>query len=236
MCNSFQMLFHDNSRSIQKDTTSIPGLKEGEILVKNRYVTLCGSDIHTYTGKRKEPSPIVLGHEIVGEIVELGSNIPFYDLKGTILNIGDIVTWTIFSVCGDDEFVRDGIPQKSKKLFKYGHVQFSENSSYNGGLATHCILREGTAILKLPASIPLKLAPVINCAGATVMACFRIIENITHKNVLIIGAGVLGLIAAAVAKKSGANSVTLMDVDKKRLKQAKAFGANFICNIQEEKS
>ena len=236
MCNSFQMLFNDVSHSIQKDITRIPELKDGEILVKNKYVTLCGSDIHTYTGKRKEPSPIVLGHEIVGEIVALGSNIAFHDLEGTILKIGDIVTWTIFSTCEDDEFVRDGIPQKSKKLFKYGHVQFSESNSYNGGLATHCVLREGTAILKLPASIPLKLAPIINCAGATVMACFRIIENIKHKNVLIIGAGVLGLIAAAVAKKSGAATVTLMDVDKKRLEQAKVFGADFTCNIKEEKT
>ncbi|WP_175623405.1 zinc-binding dehydrogenase [Chryseobacterium schmidteae] len=234
MCKPFQMLFNDEQKIIYKNTADLPQLQSGEILVKNKYTTLCGSDIHTYTGKRKEPSPIILGHEIVGEIVELGSAVPFYDLKGNVLNIGDLVTWTIFAVQNEDEFSAENIPQKSAQLFKYGHVKCTEINTYNGGMATHCLLREGTGILKIPSTIPLKLAPIINCAVATVMAGFRIADSVSQKNVLIIGAGVLGLVASAFAKISGAATITLMDIDNQRLEYSKKFGVDFIYNSLNE--
>lgn len=87
MCKSCVMLFDENNGSILPKYTSLPELQKGEILVKNKYTTLCGSDLHTFTGRRKEPSPIVLGHEIVGEIMELANNESLYDLNGNILKL-----------------------------------------------------------------------------------------------------------------------------------------------------
>lgn len=230
MCNSCVMLFNEKNGSIVPEYTALPELKKGEILVKNKYTTLCGSDLHTFTGRRKEPSPIVLGHEIVGEIIELAQNEPLYDLNGNILKIGDLITWTIFAATDTDEFVDDKMPQKSASLFKYGHVQFTENEKFNGGLGTHCVLKIGTGILKVPSSVDEKFAPIINCAGATVMAAHRLIDQIENKNVLILGAGVLGLIAAAVAKEKKASSVTVLDIDDRRLEKSKSFGADYIYN------
>jgi len=230
MCSSCVMLFNDKDSSILAEYTALPELLQGEILVKNKYATLCGSDLHTYTGRRKEPSPIVLGHEIVGEIIEFSSNEPFYDLSGDILKLGDIITWTIFAATETDEYVKDQMPQKSTSLFKYGHVQFTENEKFNGGLGTHCILKKGTGILKLPSTVNEKFAPIINCAGATAMAAFRLIDQIENKNVLILGAGVLGLIASSIAKKKKASSVTILDIDQRRLENSKFFGADYIFN------
>lgn len=230
MCTPCVMLFKDKDRSILPEHTTLPQLLEGEILVKNKYTTLCGSDIHTYTGRRKEPSPIVLGHEIVGEIIEFSSSKPFYDLNGDILKPGDLITWTIFAATESDEYVKDQMPQKSASLFKYGHVRFTEKEKFNGGLATHCILKKGTGILKLPPIIDEKFAPIINCAGATAMAAFRIIDQIENKNVLILGAGVLGLIASSIAKKKNVSSVTMLDIDEGRLAKSKSFGADYFYN------
>ena len=230
MCNSFQMLFDDQEQTIYKQVADLPALEAQEILVKIKYTTLCGSDIHTYTGKRKEPSPIILGHEIVGEITALANDEPMVDLKGEALAIGDLITWTIFAATEEDEYYNQGIPQKSKDLFKYGHVKCTTSNVYNGGLATHCILRKGTGILKVPATVTPTLAPIINCAGATVMSAFRIIDDIKGKNVLICGAGVLGLLSAAVAKTLEVASITLMDINDQRLEMAKSFGADFTYN------
>ncbi|MEN2487162.1 zinc-binding dehydrogenase [Flavobacterium sp. B11] len=232
MCNSCVMLFDDRERSILPEFTALPELKKGEILVKNKYATLCGSDLHTFTGRRKEPSPIVLGHEIVGEIIEMAPNEPFYDLNGNVLKLGDIITWTIFAAPNEDEFVKDKMPQKSASLFKYGHVKFTEEEKFNGGLGTHCVLKKGTGILKLPSSINQKFAPIINCAGATAMAAFRLIDTIENKNVLILGAGVLGLIAASIVDQKKAASITVLDIDDERLIKSKDFGAKYIYNAQ----
>lgn len=228
MCNSCVMLFNEKKGSILPEYTALPELQKGEVLVKNKYTTLCGSDLHTFTGRRKEPSPIVLGHEIVGEIIEFSSNEPLYDLNGNILKLGDLITWTIFAATNTDEFVNDKMPQKSASLFKYGHVQFTEKEKFNGGLGTHCILKNGTGILKVPSSVNEKFAPLINCAGATAMAAHRLIDQIENKNVLILGAGVLGLIASAIAKEKKAFSVTVLDIDDKRLEKSKSFGADHI--------
>lgn len=230
MCNSCVMLFNEKNGSILPEYTSLPALQKGEILVQNKYTTLCGSDLHTFTGRRKEPSPIVLGHEIVGEIMELASNEPLYDLNGHLLKIGDLITWTIFAATETDEFVNDKMPQKSASLFKYGHVQFTQEEKFNGGLATHCVLKKGTGILKVPSSVDEKFAPIINCAGATAMAAHRLIDQIENKNVLILGAGVLGLIAAAIAKEKQASSVTVLDIDQSRLNKSKSFGVDHIYN------
>ncbi|KIO51797.1 hypothetical protein IW18_16195 [Flavobacterium hibernum] len=230
MCSSCVMLFNEKNGSILPEYTALPSLQKGEILVKNKYTTLCGSDLHTFAGRRKEPSPIVLGHEIVGEILEMAQSEPFYDLNGNILKVGDLITWTIFAATDSDEFVKDKMPQKSASLFKYGHVQFTDKEKFNGGLGTHCILKIGTGILKLPTSIDEKFAPIINCAGATAMAAHRLIDQIEGKNVLILGAGVLGLIASTIAKQKKASSVTMLDIDDVRLENSKFFGADYVYN------
>lgn len=229
------MLFDDQKRIIYKETAQIPSLNKGEIVVKIKYTTLCGSDIHTFTGKRTEPSPIVLGHEIVGEICGFADNSAPYDLKGEKLQKGDLITWTIFAATQEDEFFKQAMPQKSKDLFKYGHVKYTKENTYNGGLATHCILRSGTGILKVPAAVPPALATLINCAGATVMAAFRLTGSVENKNIAIFGAGVLGLLAAAAAKTQNAASITLIDIDAERLELAKEFGADFIYNSKNPK-
>jgi len=230
MCNGHQVLFNDSNQSFYTEECTVPNLLVGEVLVKIMYTSLCGSDIHTYTGKRKEPSPIILGHEIVGEIISFGTAAVHFDLNGQLIQKGDRITWSIFAASYNDEFVQQQMPQKSKNLFKYGHVQYTNDSNFNGGLATHCILRKGTGIVKLPLNINPKVATIINCAGATVMSAFRIVDAIEGKNVAIFGAGTLGLLAAAVAKCKGAATVTILDIDDARLALSKKFGADFTVN------
>jgi D-arabinose 1-dehydrogenase-like Zn-dependent alcohol dehydrogenase len=77
----------------------LPVVGENCLLVKITCCTICGSDLHTWLGKRKSPLPIILGHEIVGEIIELGTGVS-RDSGGRPLKLGDRITWTIMDNCG----------------------------------------------------------------------------------------------------------------------------------------
>jgi alcohol dehydrogenase len=77
-----------------------PALGPGEALVRVRLCTLCGSDLHTFFGRRTEPTPAVLGHEMVGEVEELGPGEALVDLDGESLRIGDRVVWSVAISCG----------------------------------------------------------------------------------------------------------------------------------------
>ena len=72
------IIFNKSGIPMNSEVYEVPTLKEGEILIKNEYTTLCRSDISTYLEHRIEKSPTILGHEIEGRIVALGENIESY--------------------------------------------------------------------------------------------------------------------------------------------------------------
>jgi alcohol dehydrogenase len=204
----------------------LPVIKEKEILVKNIYTTICGSDVHTYCGRRQEPEQVVLGHEIVGDILQIGSGHSGIDLRGEELRVGDRVVWCIFSVPEGNEAPREDIPQKSSNLFKYGHALANEQDVFNGGLADYCVLRNYTAIIKIDKNIPVQVAATISCAHATIAGALRVAGNIQGKRVLIMGAGMLGLSCSAMCKEAGAAAVEIVDIDERRATLSYQFGAD----------
>ena len=74
-------------------------VNKGCILVKITCCTICGSDVHSWIGRRTAPTPIILGHEIVGTIAELEEGFT-HDSGDRKLNVGDRITWTIMDKCG----------------------------------------------------------------------------------------------------------------------------------------
>jgi alcohol dehydrogenase len=226
--NARAAIFHQSNTPLKTIEIPIPPLKSGEILVKNTCTTLCRSDLNTYVGKRQEKTPTILGHEVVGRIAEMDQYMPCFDIRNNRLETGDLVTWGIFSSCPDCEMAHRGIPQKAAELFKYGHEQLSETNTLNGGLSEYTILRVNTPIVKLNENIPVKIAAIINCAVATVSGAMRLAGDLQHKNILVSGTGMLGLVACAMAKTSGAQQVIAVDIDDARLEMAQKFGAD-IC-------
>jgi alcohol dehydrogenase len=196
----------------------VPRPQAGELLVEIICCTLCGSDLHTYQGRRSSPRPTILGHEIVGRVLQLGDQ-----YSGTIER-GERVTWSLCSSCGECFYCRQGIPQKCVQLFKYGH-QALDQGPLSGGLASHCILRPGTAVYRVPESLRDEEACPANCATATVMAALRAAGCVQGRHVLVFGAGMLGLTAAAAARVAGAVSVIVTDPDRRRVQLAEQFGA-----------
>jgi len=143
-----------------------------------------------------------------------------------LLHPGDLLTWCVYAYDDKSEMAKKGIPQKSEGLYKYGHHQFNSEDGLNGGFATHCILKKGTAIFKLPRSLSHRQAAPINCTHATMAGAIRLTGYLKNKNVLITGTGMLGLSACAMAREGGAKRVIAMDINKDRLEFARRFGAD----------
>lgn len=194
--------------------------------------TICGSDLHTVSGRRTEPTPLILGHEIVGEIVALGKGLE-RDGFGNKLQIGDRVSWSIMAFCGRCFYCMRDLPQKCVDLRKYGHTCCNEWPSLTGGYAEYIYLLPGTAIFKVPDNLPDEIATPANCALATVVNGAETIGLSQGETVLIQGAGLLGLNLIALAAEAGAKSIAVTDINQKRLDLALRFGADLCLNVKD---
>ncbi|XP_072051199.1 L-threonine 3-dehydrogenase-like [Amphiura filiformis] len=203
------------------ETITIPALKPGQVLARIRLATICGSDLHTITGKRREPTPSILGHEAVAEVIRHERG-PEFECKP-----GDRITFSIADSCDECQRCRHGLPQKCVKLFKYGHSRLETGSGLAGCYATHIILQPGTSVVQIPDTITDKMAASINCALATMVnAVYSIThEHVENKVALVQGAGLLGIFGCTLLHEAGYEKVYCADVNVDKLKLISRFGA-----------
>jgi len=192
----------------------LPPLAHGEVLVEISAAAICGSDLHTVTGRRPAHVPIVLGHEILGRVVDVAGDITCHD--GEPLVPGDRVTWTIMVSCQSCFFCNSGLPQKCLSLIKYGHAD-STLPGPLGGFATHCRLLPGTAIFRVPDTLADAEAVPANCCTATSIAAFEACGDAPLGNLLILGAGALGVTLSEIAFAKHVGTVFLCDSNTDRL-------------------
>jgi len=221
-------------RELEFQEFPVPAVAPGCILVRVTCCTICGSDLHTWLGRRPSPTPIILGHEIVGQIVELGDGV-IHDSGNRPLGIGDRITWTIMDACGKCFYCREqGLPMKCLHLRKYGHDSCESPPHFVGGFGEYCYLTPGTCVVKVPAALPDRVVAPANCALATVVAAWEAARLTAGENVLILGAGALGLYAAALAAHAGCREVLVTDALGHRLAIAPCFGATDTLLEREE--
>ncbi|MBO0718551.1 MAG: zinc-binding dehydrogenase, partial [Rhizobiales bacterium] len=206
-------------------------VQRGEVLVRVSMSTICRSDIHSYEGRRPNPCPGILGHEIIGVIEEIGEDIE-RDMRGEALKIGDRITWSEYFFDGQCYYreVHD-MPQKCQGLRKYGHDLAAEDPHFLGGFAEYCYILPGTWILKLPPDLSDEEATPLNCGVATMAAVTEAAAIGLGDTVVIQGLGLLGLYGAAMAKARGARYVIGLDAVQDRLDIAQNFGVDHAIDI-----
>lgn len=200
--------------------------RPGEVLVKVRMCTICRSDVHSYLGHRPNPTPGVLGHEIIGTIVELGAGVT-HDMRGDPLRTGDRITWSEYFIPGDSyqTEVLD-LPQKSPGVDKYGHMAVTTEPHHHGGFGQYCYILPKSWILRLPDVLTDEEATPVNCGVATVICVTERAEIRMGATVVVQGLGLLGLYAAAIAKARGARRVIGIDTVAAR----RVLGGRFGCD------
>lgn len=196
-----------------------PKIGINDVLIKVLKTGICGTDVHIYNWDAWAQStikvPTVLGHEIVGEIVEVGSNVnDFY--------VGDVVSVEGHLVCGRCRNCLAGDRYKCANTLGVG-VQT------DGGFAEY-IAVPMTNIWKHNDGVNLEVAAIFDPFGNAVHTALAF--EVFGEDVLITGAGPIGIMAAAVAKHAGARHVVITDVNPKRLELAEKIGVTMAVDVR----
>lgn len=212
------------SGSVVVESLPTPTVGPGEVLVDISLATVCGSDLHTVSGRRPGPCPSVLGHEAVGRVRALGPG-GATAVDGTALRPGDRVVWTVTVSCGECDRCRAGLPAKCRTVRKVGHESIDSGWALSGGYAERILLPRGTGVALVPETLSDPAAAPAACSTATVTAAVEAAGPLTDRRVLVCGAGMLGLHATAMAAAAGASEVVVVDPRTDRLTVAEEFGA-----------
>ncbi|UTT85163.1 alcohol dehydrogenase AdhP [Vibrio pelagius] len=200
----------------------LPNIKPRDVLVKVHACGVCHTDLHACHGDWpvKPKMPLVPGHEGVGEIVEVGSEIKH-------LNVGDRVgvPW-LYSACGHCDYCLDGKETLCLDQHNAGY-------SVDGGYAEYC-LAHGEYVVKLPDELNYVDAAPLFCAGVTTYKALKVTEVKPGQWVAIVGAGGLGHLAIQYAVAMGMN-VIAVDTGDEKLALAKELGAVHCIDFMKDK-
>ncbi len=199
----------------------IPAPAPDEVLVKVRAASICGTDLHIFNwdpwaAGRLKP-PLIVGHEVCGEIVERGANV-------TSPEIGEFVSLESHVICNTCPYCRTG----------QGHL--CENSRVigvdrDGGFAEYIAIAAQNAWPN-PPELPLEIAVLQENFGNAVHTAFA--ADLRAKKVLITGCGPVGLMTLAVARAIGARAVYATDVSRYRLAFAEKMGADLALHARDD--
>ncbi len=209
-------------------------IEPGAILVKTEACSICGTDVHLWQGSLalKVDLPVILGHEMVGRIVKLGSGAD-RDTTGTPLREGDRICWT-HTACGHCFFcsvARQPTLCENRRAYMYENM---EKSPYLlGGFSEYGYVLPESGRIKVPDNVSNALASLSSCAFRSVMNGFDNLGGVSSsESVVIQGAGPLGLLAAGVASVAGAKRVIVIGAPDDRLALAEEFGASHTISIE----
>jgi putative phosphonate catabolism associated alcohol dehydrogenase len=221
---SVAAIFHSPRTPFEICELQVPLLKPGQLLVEIQLCTICGSDLHTFDGRRNSPSPSILGHEMVGRLIWPNNVV---DGVGNLLRAGERLIWSLIASCGGCVFCNSDLPQKCESLQKYGHNAITASWSLSGGFAEYCVLLPETFFLKVPDQISDAVAAPATCSTATVTAAIAAAGSVKSKSVMVMGAGMLGQTACAMLESAGATTIIAADANLERGRLAGAFGAKY---------
>jgi threonine dehydrogenase-like Zn-dependent dehydrogenase len=217
MNKTMQAAFLPGNSTVELRSVPIPAPAHGEVLLRVKASTICGSDIrciyHEHLGKGPEGyQGVIAGHEPCGQIVEVGPGCRRF-------NVGDRVIVYHISGCGVCNDCRRGymISCTSEKYRRaYGWQR-------DGGMAEYMIAEEKD-LVALPNQLSFADGAQVACGFGTVYEGIEKIGISGNHSVLITGLGPVGLAAAAIARKLGAEKIIGIDVLEERLKLAKNLG------------
>ena len=201
--------------------TERPKLGHNDLLIKIKKTAICGTDIHIYNwdewSQNTIPVPMVVGHEYAGEVVGIGQ-----EVKG--FSIGDRVSGEGHITCGHCRNCRGGRTHLCRNTVGVG-------GNRAGAFAEYLVIPAYNAF-KLPDEISDDLAAIFDPFGNAVHTALSF--DLVGEDVLITGAGPIGIMAAAVAKHVGARHVVVTDINEYRLDLAKKMGATRAVDVSKE--
>ena len=217
------LVFH-GTEDIRYEEVETPSPKKGEVLVKVKAVSICGSDLAGYRGgNTMRVPPLIMGHEFAGEVAALGEGV-------TDAKIGDKVGVYTNMYCGYCPACKAGLPNVCENRRIIGTTM--PGGPYDGAMAEYLI----APVAKL---LPLSGKRTFSEYAlaeplSTGLRAVRLAGDVKGKTVAVIGCGPIGLLTIMALKHFGAKTIAAMDVLDKRLDMAKQCGATHVLNAKED--
>jgi L-iditol 2-dehydrogenase len=215
----------------------IPDVEPNAILVKITMASICGSDVHTYKGERRgrviasKENPMIGGHEMTGRIYKMGRNVKS-DSLGQPLKEGDRIVYSYFILCGKCPSCHTGAARCPDALSYRGNSS-DEYPHFVGAFSEYYYLRPEQWVYKVPDVLPDESVTSVNCAISAAAYGMHKVSIPLGGQVVVQGAGGLGLSVAVMAKEMGAAQVIVVDRLPNRLERSKSFGADAVINMSE---
>ncbi len=194
-----------------------PSVGSNDVKIKIRKTAICGTDLHIYNwdewSQKTIQTPRVIGHEYVGEIVEVGDAVKNW-------KIGDIVSGEGHIVCGKCRNCLAGNGHLCKDTVGVG-------VNRDGAFAQYLVIPQEN-VRRCEKDIPEEMYSIFDPFGNAVHTALSF--DLTGEDVLVTGAGPIGIMAAAVCKFVGARHVVLTDINDERLELAKKLGIKYTVN------
>ena len=202
------------------DEAPVPEFGNNDLLIQIHKAAICGTDVHIYKwdawAQRTIAVPTIIGHEFVGEVVDKGVNVVGFD-------IGDRVSGEGHIVCGICRSCKAGRRHLCTNAVGIGVNRdgcFAEYMAFPASNAWH-----------VHSSIPSEIAAFFDPYGNATHATLSF--DLVGEDVLITGAGPIGIISAAIARHVGARNIVITDVNDYRLNLARNMGATCAINVNE---
>jgi len=210
-------MYYNNS-DVRIEEMPIPEINDNELLVKVKASGICGSDVMEWYRIKK--APLVLGHEMTGEIVQVGKNVKKY-------KIGDRVFVSHHVPCNTCRYCLDDQHTLCDTLHS--------TNFYPGGFAEYLRVPEinvDRGVFLLPKGMSYDEGVFIEPLACVVRG-MRIVGMKPGASVLVIGSGIAGLLHIKLTRALGAGRVIATDIDEYRLEKAKKLGADMVINAKE---
>ncbi len=209
------------AEGIEIHEVPVPSAGPGEILLKVKRAGVCGTDLHIYLWDRwsqgRVRPPVTLGHEFVGEVVELGAGV-------TNVSLGALVSCESHVVCHTCTACRTNLAHVCENTRTLG-------IDINGGFAEYVTVPAVNA-WPVPTGIPLEVAAVMEPCGNAVHTAFA--GELSGCTIAVTGCGPIGLFAIGVARAAGATCVIASDVSPYRLDLARRMKADAVIDVSRE--
>ncbi|WP_353218806.1 zinc-dependent alcohol dehydrogenase family protein [Salinisphaera sp. S4-8] len=232
---------YSDSQPLKIETFELDDPQAGEVLIKIHAAGLCHSDLSTIDGNRPRPTPMVLGHEAAGEIIEVGPNVKGFE-------VGDHIVCSFVPSCGHCEYCADGraalctpgaVANNAGTLLDDGiRLKEQGNDVYHhlgvSGFAEYAVVRT-ESLVKIDKNLDFEIAAIFGCAVLTgVGAMVHTAGLRLGQTVLVVGLGGVGLSAVLGAIAGGAAQVIAADIDDDKLERARELGATATVNTKDD--
>ena len=203
------------------ETVPVPEVGPNDVLIRVKKSAICGTDVHIWNwdhwAQKTIPVPMVVGHEFVGEIAEIGSSVTKY-------HVGERVSGEGHIVCGKCRNCRAG----------RGHLcHYTKGVGVNrpGSFGEFVAIPEHN-VVPIPDEVPDEVAAIFDPFGNAVHTALSF--DLVGEDVLVTGAGPIGIMGAMVAKRAGARKVVITDINPVRLDLARKVGIDHVVDASTQ--